>query len=220
MRIFQFQPPPFCRREALRYAGAREETEEIVALLDSAWEEAEGQLSYRVCCREYPLDRDGDEWLLHFSGVHSVSLSRHLRGCRKILLMAATVGMGMDRLILKYGKIAPARGLMMQSIGAERIEALCDVFCARMAEEMGGRGLFLTPRFSPGYGDLPLTVQQNIFQALQPENAIGLTLNSSLIMAPSKSVTAIIGCTHEKQDLPHDPCRGCGMGNCLYRRSP
>lgn len=202
----------------MRYAGCRDENEETKALLESAWEEAKGQLSYRACCRQYPLLLDGDNCNLYFAGVQSHALAQRLQGCGGLLLMGATVGIGIDRLILKYGKVAPARALMMQAIGAERIEALCDALCALMAEEMEKQGLYLTPRFSPGYGDLPLEVQKDIFKAMRPENPLGLTLNDSLIMSPSKSVTAIIGLSQEKQDTPPNPCRRCRQRDCAYRK--
>jgi cobalamin-dependent methionine synthase I len=77
----------------------------------------------------------------------------------------------------------------MQAIGAERIEALCDVVCAELKEIYGSVG----DRFSPGYGDFSLTAQRDIFTMLGCEKRIGLTLNDSLLMSPTKSVTAIIG---------------------------
>ena len=81
----------------------------------------------------------------------------------------------------------------LQAIGAERIEALCNAFSLEMKNEYAKSGRSLRPRFSAGYGDLPLELQREIFNALGCERRIGLTLNDSLIMSPSKSVTAIIG---------------------------
>ena len=54
-------------------------------------------------------------------------------------------------------------------------------------------GETLRPRFSAGYGDLPLEYQRRIFDLLDPPTHIGLTLNDSYLMSPSKSVTALIG---------------------------
>ena len=79
--------------------------------------------------------------------------------------------------------------MFFQAIGAERIESLCDAFCAEREAE----GLRLRPRFSPGYGDLPLELQRDLFRGLDCSRKIGLTLNESLLMSPSKSVTAIAG---------------------------
>jgi cobalamin-dependent methionine synthase I len=78
-------------------------------------------------------------------------------------------------------------------LGSERIEALCDALCAEWKEDYASRGFVLRPRFSAGYGDLPLTLQNDIFESLQCSKHIGLTLCDSLLMSPTKSVTAIVG---------------------------
>ena len=91
------------------------------------------------------------------------------------------------------GKVSPSMAVCLQALGAERIEALCDQFCADMARKQGSTGKSLRPRFSPGYGDFPLEAQKDIFTVLGCDRRIGLTLNNSLIMSPTKSVTAIIG---------------------------
>ena len=77
--------------------------------------------------------------------------------------------------------------------GLERIEALCDEFCRDMERELALLGFCTTKRFSPGYSDLPLEIQRDIFRVLGCEKRIGLMLNESLLMSPSKSVTAIVG---------------------------
>ena len=83
----------------------------------------------------------------------------------------------------------------MQALGAERIEALCDAFCDSLISE---KGVLLRPRFSPGYGDLPLEVQKDIFSLLECHKRIGVSLNESLLMSPSKSVTAFVGLEVQK----------------------
>ena len=211
-------PAAVNRQEILRYAGVREETPELSALLEEALSELLPTLTGKVCWQEFPLTiRDG-ELDLGFARTGSASLARTLAGCDRILLFAATLGLGPDRLIARYSRLSPAKALLLQAIGTERIEALCDAFCRTMAEAQPGSTL--TPRFSPGYGDLPLALQEDIFRVLDCPRKIGLTLNGSLLMSPSKSVTAIVGmgpCT-----MIHHPagCRSCGKTDCLYRRMP
>jgi cobalamin-dependent methionine synthase I len=109
------------------------------------------------------------------------------------VVFAATVGLEPDRLIARYGRLRPTKALLVQAIGAERIEAVCDAFCADIANQAAERGLYATRRFSPGYGDLPLSFQADLFSLLACEKAIGLTLTGSGMMVPTKSVTALIG---------------------------
>jgi cobalamin-dependent methionine synthase I len=51
----------------------------------------------------------------------------------------------------------------------------------------------LRPRYSPGFGDVPLAVQKTFFEILECQKNLALTLNDSLIMSPEKSVTAFVG---------------------------
>ena len=188
-----YDAPPIRRREILRYAGCDVADAAVMELMESCLTDAADALTPKVCWQV--LDVNVRDELCDF-GVFSLSsrqLARNLDGCSRVILFAATVGVGIDRLITKYSRIAPSRALMLQAIGAERIEALCDAFCADMEKQMGAS---LRPRFSPGYGDLPLECQKNIIALLDTPRKIGLSLHDSLMMSPTKSVTAFAGITN------------------------
>lgn len=191
-----YEAPAFCRSEILRYAGCGNANDEIMPLLESCIKEAENHLVYRVCYRELSFGLNGDMCDFEVFRFRSANLASNLESCKTVILFAATVGVGIDRLIAKYGRLSPAKALMFQAIGAERIEALCDTFCKDIEVELhsGPR-----PRFSPGYGDLPLSVQRDIFSVLDCSKRIGLVLNDSLLMSPSKSVTAFMGIGGEEK---------------------
>lgn len=213
--------PPVCREEILRYAGAKAETPELSSLLTQTLAETEGIFSTSVCWQEFPVALQGDDTVdLTFSTLRSRSLARHLQGCCRVVVFAATVGLPLDRLILRYGKTAPAKALLLQAIGAERIEALCGVFQEQLRERVKAESLSITGRFSPGYGDLPLTVQRELFDVLDCSRQIGLTLNDSLLMSPSKSVTAIIGIGSHCRNHSGSGCAGCTKTDCIHRRTP
>lgn len=175
--------------EILRYAGARQGSDAVNALLSECISEAEGVLQYSVCHCELPVSMDGDG--LDLGGIKVVSddLKRCLVGCSRCVLFCATVGMGMDRLIARYNSLSPAKALIMEALGNERVESLCDELCRTLKAKYG----CVRPRFSPGYGDLPLKMQRDVFAVLDLNKRLGLTLSEGLIMAPSKSVTAIVG---------------------------
>ena len=97
----------------------------------------------------------------------------------------------MDRRIARAKLGSPAKGLLMHAIGAQQVEGACDLLCRLLAKQFPDRQL--TDRFSPGYGDLPLTLQRDVMNALDCGRTVGITLTDSLLMTPSKSVTAIIG---------------------------
>ena len=192
-----FSSPPVDKREILRYAGVRGKNAEMDELLDSCIEEISGKLSYKVCYREFEVKTLDYELNLGFATTKSLSLAKNLQSCEKIVLFCATVGVEMDRIINKYSLISPARSIMMQAVGSERVEALCDKFCAEISEGLD-EGYKCRPRFSPGYGDLPLELQREIFTTLNPQRNVGVVLNDNMFMSPSKSVTAIIGIEKDK----------------------
>ena len=196
--IRSYAPPPIDRREILRYAGVRQDTDELDALIDECLSLLSGQCAFRVCFREFPIAHEENALNLGFIKTASRDLMRCLDGCESVLLFAATVGLALDRLVLRYGKTEPSKGLLLQAIGAERIESLCNLFFTDIAEEKKKEGCLLRPRFSAGYGDFPLEAQRDIFRALDCPKSIGLTLNAGLLMSPTKSVTALVGVAKQK----------------------
>lgn len=185
-----YGPLPLREKEVLRYAGVREENEETWHLLQECIRETEGKLSPRVIFCTLLVQNDESGCRLGPIYFPSKDLARHLARCPRAVLFGATLGVGIDRLIEKYSRLSPAKALMLQAIGTQQIEALCDAFCREIEKESGAP---LRPRFSPGYGDLPLETQGEIFAFLAPEKRIGLTLTDHFLMSPSKSVTAIVG---------------------------
>lgn len=187
-----FSPPSINKQEVLRYAGCKETCEEVELLFNEALKQTEGKLTYSVCFCKVPI-KINDEYVdLSFAKTHSLHLTKCLVGCGYAYIFAATIGLNMDRLIAKATKTSPAIAVMLQALGAERIEALCNKFEEYITKQ-SSEDISLKPRFSPGYGDLPLSFQKEIFSFLGCYKQIGLSLNDSLIMSPSKSVTAIIG---------------------------
>lgn len=206
---------PFREREILRYAGCKGSETETEKLMLACIDEASAVLRYRVCYRILPVTVCGDECSFDYFTVTSHGLARNLSGCDRAVVFAATVGVGIDRLIAKYGRLSTSRALMLQALGAERIETLCDTFCADTEAETGEK---LRPRFSAGYGDLDLEVQRDIFSVLDCEKRIGLTLNESLLMSPSKSVTAFAGLGCTKSENKQNKCSTSGKADCIFGR--
>ena len=183
---------PFDEKEILRYAmlpSFAPKPEELP--LQECLKAAKGAAQCRAVWRRYLLVRDGDTLDLGFAKTDSRDLKQHLEGCGEILLFACTAGAETDRRIARAKLLSPARGLLMHAIGAQQVEGGCDRLCARLAQQFPDRQL--TDRFSPGYGDLTLEMQRDVMAALDCGRTVGITLTDSLLMTPSKSVTAIIG---------------------------
>lgn len=185
-----YNQPDFCEKEILRYAGCSSADCMTLDLMNSCIAEVKPILVYKTCYTRLSVKITGDICDFGVFKFKSQDLAKNLFDVSEVIVFAATVGVGLDRLIAKYSRLSPSRALMLQAIGAQRIEAVCDAFCKDLADELK---VTLKPRFSPGYGDLPLGVQKNIFDLLDCSKLIGITLNESLLMSPTKSVTAFVG---------------------------
>ena len=190
LTVTELSPPAVNVNEILRYARCAESNTEVLSLLNEVLLEAEKVLIYRAAYVILPLTADGDDCNIGGISFKSKNLSKILHGCDKAIVFAATVGVGLDRLITKYSKTSPTKALMLQAIGAERVEALCDALEDGIKSETD---VALTHRFSPGYGDLSLQYQREISNLLELHKSIGAYLNDSLLFTPSKTVTAIVG---------------------------
>ena len=185
-----YTSPPFCRKEALRYSQIKNNDAELLKLFEECVRETKDKFTYKICYKTLPIKIFENICDFNLFSVKSKDLSVNLKNCNSVLIFSATVGTEIDRLIIKYSQLSPTKALIMQGLGTERIESLCNLFCEDFANQ---NGVTLKPRFSPGYGDLPVKIQKELFSILGCTKNIGVSLTNSFLMTPSKSVTAFVG---------------------------
>ena len=207
-------------REILRYLGHRgqEVPENLMILIRGCEQELEDVGAPRAFWREYPLQIRDHVLDLGCFQTESRNLERNLKDCERVLLLGATLGSGVDRLLKRYGRLEMSRAVVLQAASAAMLETFCDEQNETLKQEYLKKGWYLRPRFSPGYGDLKLECQGPLVAALELSKRIGVTLTDSLLMAPSKSVTAIIGASRLPKDCTVHGCESCARTDCLYRR--
>ena len=181
------------------------------SMIEECISEFNEKVVFRACFTVLPVEFESKISLGNLDFC-SNSLKKNLDGCEKAYLFAATAGSESQRIIAKNSVISPLRGIVSDCVGSAAIEAFCDKFNC----EFENRD-FLRPRFSPGYGDLPLECQKQLLGLLDAKKNIGLSLNESLMMSPSKSVTAIIGIGKDKNKCNGPGCMICKAENCPYR---
>lgn len=147
----------------------------------------------------------------------SKDLAAHLKGCTQVVLMAATLGTGADELIRRYSVSNMELAVVAQAVCAAEIEAYCDKVQDEIVQNVSHQGLFLTTRFSPGYGDFAIEHQGDILRLLNCGRRIGLTMSDEYMLIPSKSVTAVIGLSPEKR-CAEGKCNGCVNEHCEFRK--
>ena len=168
--------------------------------------------------REWDLENKG-EFPAELDFFVGNSIKKHIKDCHKLILMAATIGVGVDNAIRKEELKNVANALIMDSCGSTLIEAVCDSIEAGFREQYLKENNYLTFRFSPGYGDLPITIQRQFVNVVNATRRIGVNVSDSGIMLPRKSVTAIIGVSDQKLETLKKSCAGCNLlKSCRYRK--
>ncbi len=231
-----FQPPRASlptvdKPEVLRYLGyggaAPDPTVDALVdcCIDELIEEAHPRAVYAAfpiikppdfTCESDPLMLEGCRLTLP-----GADIAAHLAGCHTAVLLCATLSMQADALIRRRQVQDMTAGLIMDCCATTLVEQLCDEV-ERQVKPLfleGGRSAGFTTRFSPGYGDLPLSIQSGFLAALDAPRKIGLCVTDSDILTPRKSVTAVFGVTDAAPSDPRTGCDHCRLrGNCAFRR--
>ena len=197
------------------YHGIAEVTPEIEAKIKEAVDRVSTMSHPRLLIKEYPVTVTEKTVTIHAESeevtLESESLCRNLSGCLRALLLAATIGPSCDMLVRRASVTSACEASIYQACGAAAIESFLDSENDRLKREYEADGLYLRPRFSPGYGDLKLEHQKDWFRLLDISKQIGIELTDSLLMMPTKSVTAIIGIGGDVRQKNCSGCSGCNM---------
>ena len=141
------------------------------------------------------LKRENDVIVIGNAASHSRALSKLLDGSDECILLVATLGIGVDRLVMRTANISPRDAFVIDALADALVEALCD-----FAEAEVCAGLDTSGRFSPGYADLELSLGRDIIAMTDAERTLGIKLTESGLMVPKKSVNAIIAVRNSKND--------------------
>ncbi len=184
------------KKEAFRYMNCKADykNEELEKLYEECLTEYKKVASYKAVYKMTNVIQNIDSITdFGFCSISSGALNKNMSGCSSAVVFAATAGAGVDRLLLRYSKVSPARAVVASCIASSAIEVWCDEINGKINE------IYKTkPRFSPGYGGVSLEYQKDLLSFLDAERKIGITLNDALMMNPVKSVTAFIGIKEKK----------------------
>lgn len=127
--------------------------------------------------------------------VQGVSLSKHLEGCDRLVLSVVTLGHDVDELISATQSDKIALSVVIDCGASVMAELAANLAEERIRGELATDAVpvFMTERFSPGYGDSPLEMQTQVLDILNAEQQLGITLSKGFMMSPSKSITGIMG---------------------------
>jgi len=206
--------------EALRYLGAGvNPPEELRHQVEAAAARLTAAIQPRYTYRVFPLIHGAEGNILEVANVTlpGRSAKKMLAQCDRAVLLACTLGVGFDAMLRAEQVRNMAGAVILDACGNAWVEEGCDA----AERELAGRfpGLYLTDRFSPGYGDLPLEIQPSLCAALDGLRRLGVHVTESLLLNPVKTVTAIIGLADKPQMARIRGCEFCTMNkSCALRK--
>ncbi|MBQ4426259.1 MAG: methionine synthase [Oscillospiraceae bacterium] len=210
------------RAETLRYLGYRGQEIDLETLdrLDRMT-----ALCLSTAKPKYTYERFGFEFTsdgVRLLGADVIlrggDLRAHLTGARELYLCAATLGHDCDRLSMRLEARSIADAVVFNAASVSLIEDVSNRAQAEINESAEKRGLAVGGRYSPGYGDFPLTQQRDVLRLLRAEERLGITLTDGCLMLPRKSVTGVIGLYEDKPD-ERVSCAVCSMRDwCEFRK--
>lgn len=209
----------FNKKEVLQYLRwtGSEIPPEVDALIDDCMAQTLSVAEPRWTWTVSPIDRAARTPALAFTGQDVPAL---LADCDRVVFFAATLGNGLEMAIRRAQVRDMTRALVLDCCGSAAIEAVCDEAEGEILTALNDPSVYLTDRFSPGYGDLPITAQPDLLAAVDGPRRIGLHLTASNILTPRKSVTALIGLADRPQNKRFRGCAYCSMfETCAYRKA-
>ena len=223
--------PHIDRDEVLRFLGyaGQQLDDELVGWMEDVIAGLERDICPQGLWRVFAVDAsgtDGDGMPCIALAGSSVVLQgrdiyRHLKDARWCALLACTLGAGCERELRTLSAQQPARAVVYDAAASAYAEAAVRAMDAQVRERVAALGLSANWRFSCGYGDCPLDAQGQILATLDAGRRLGLTVTRTMLMVPSKSVTAMIGLFEGQAHAADDArpsCATCRVrAGCAFR---
>ncbi len=222
--------PTVDRSEMLRYLGyAGQSIDDALAeRIEHTAAELERTLVPRGVRRVFPIDaaarNENGMPCIRLAGstveLNGSDIFRHLKDARLCVVLACTLGMESERRLRALAGQRPLDATLLDAAASAAIEAAVRAMEREATRDAAACGMSANWRFSPGYGDCPLSAQGPIVAALNAGRLIGLTVTDDDLLLPSKSVTAVFGLfdgePHAANDRPS--CSICRLrGACPFR---
>lgn len=208
------------QEQVLHYLGVSGEAPRaLLRQIESVGLRIGGEICPRSVYRVFALEHRQDALQLAGSAVRLTDATSRslLSGCHAAALFACTLGLPYDALLRREQARDMSDAVVLDAYGSAWVEQVCEETEREIAAAYPA--CYLTDRFSPGYGELPLALQGEICAALRADRTLGIYVTERMLLNPSKTVTAVIGLSHAPQPARIrgcDHCKlrdGCGMRN-------
>ncbi len=207
------------KKEMMRYAGLPPKSKEFPQEeIQNALNEAAALAEPRGIWQILPYDPEkgivGDEAPMVLIGD---AIKKHLSKSYSVAVLSVTAGHDIEVASDDhFQKGDYVRGLLLDAAATAIAEHLADQLDDYIKKEALRQGQKTTWRFSPGYGDWPVTAQPELCRLIHADE-IGVHVTDHAMLTPRKSVTAIIGLSACTQAPAPKRCSQCRLTTCSFR---
>lgn len=151
--------------------------------------------------------------------IEGEKIQFYLKEAKKIIVLAVTIGEEIEKMVTEYFSLGNySYSVLLDAAATTAVEAAADQMEKTLSPSIYAKGYQMKPRFSPGYGDWPLTVQPALLRFAKAAS-IGISLTDSMMLMPRKSITAVIALTSASQQHHRgSACTYCNQKHCLARK--
>lgn len=162
--------------------------ERVMPYCEKLLDRLKANVKCRGVWRRVPIKQLDNRLDLGFGEFVSHDLEKNLSGCDEAFLFCVTLGLDVDRYLMKLSRLSPADHFVADGLASSLCEALADE-----AERIIKQNNDCKPRYSPGYGDMDISTQKGLLDCLNAGRLLGISLAKSYLMTPIKTITAIVG---------------------------
>lgn len=176
-------------KEAARYLGLRETDEKTAKEIEDAKKTLSALFPVKtIACFDIENDKNGVKLVGTDVALCGNLAKKHFDGCKKIIVVLATLGLKSETLLKRAFAISALKGVVTDAVYTAKIEEYLDETEEELIRQYGS----ITSRISCGYGDLPIETQKQLFRLADGER-IGVSVNDCFMLVPNKSVIALVG---------------------------
>jgi Vitamin B12 dependent methionine synthase, activation domain len=225
-QVYRDVPLEIDPAEVLRFQGYKQDTDvptaDVRALFDEALAEGRRLMAPRAVLRWLPVaSREAGALTVGDVRLTIPGIAERWGAVEHVVAAVCTIGDALERRVsaLWESRELPL-AMMLDSVGSGAVESLAEYVNDLACADGLVHDLKVTNRISPGYGDWDVAEQRALF-ALCAGDPVGVTLNASCFMTPTKSISLLAGAgPTARVDHYFSQCARCWMQTCAYRRTP
>lgn len=197
------------KENALKYLGDYQSIDNHLSLLiDECIKEIDDLQSFKAIYQIYSLDTNPLtikelDLILDYQELNEL-----FNNCQKIVIIACTLGVQVEQRIHYYYHIDMTKAVILDAVASSYLEYKCDEY-----EDIHLNNK-RTYRYCPGYGSVPLSLNNTLAKILKV-NKIGLSIQDNYLFLPQKSMLGLIGLGDKNKNKS---CFNCIVKDCSFRK--